>query len=84
MRPVSGPRTPSERVEEARKVQKVAAAQATDITKKLRGNDIPDDLAELTRKDLLDLAVTLDVAGRSTMNKPELVKAIKSASRRRR
>jgi hypothetical protein len=71
-------------VAETRKVQKVAAAQAADITKQLQGSDIPDNLADLTRKDLLDLALTLDVGGRSAMNKPELIKAIKSASRRRR
>ena len=76
--------TPRSGWQEARKVQKVAAAQATDITKQLRGTDIPDNLADLTRKELLDLALTLDVAGRTTLNKPELVKAIKSAARRRR
>lgn len=38
--------------------------------------------ANASKQDLLDVARKLDIHGRSTMNKPELVDAIRSANRR--
>ena len=73
-----------EQVAKATKVQRTAASNAKDITTKLRSKDVPDDLNDLTRKDLLDLAMTLDLTGRSQMKKAELVKAINKQSKPRR
>ncbi len=72
-----------EQVAEATEVQRAAASHAKDITKQLRRKDVPEDLDELPRKDLLDLATTLDITGRSSMNKAELVSAIDAQSKLR-
>jgi cation transport regulator ChaB len=40
--------------------------------------------ANASKKHLLDIARTLDIDGRSTMNKPELIEAIKKYNRRAR
>jgi len=41
-----------------------------------------EDIAEMTKGDLLKLARDLDIAGRSTMSRPELTKAVRAAQRR--
>ena len=47
-----------------------------------RGKSAEGVDAEATKKHLLDVARRLDIRGRSTMNKRELVEAIKKANRR--
>ncbi len=41
-----------------------------------KAEPLPDDLGEMSLKDLKSLAAEMDVPGRSSMNKKQLVKAL--------
>jgi hypothetical protein len=57
-----------------------AEAAATRAVQAEQRQDVPADLTEHTKAELLDLARSLDVAGASRMTKTQLVKAIRTAS----
>jgi len=69
------------RVEEASAVRSHTAAVAASTTVHLNGTDVDEDLKDLDKKQLLELAANLEIAGRSAMSKDELVKRLKTTSR---
>ena len=59
-----------------------ADADAKTTTRKIKREQVNGDLKERTKPELLDLAAAVEVEGRTTMTKAELVKAIdKEAAR---
>ena len=61
-----------------------AYASATAVVRRTEDAPAADDLPERTKAELLDLAASLDLDGRSAMTKDQLVKAIRRASGNRR
>jgi colicin import membrane protein len=70
-----------QRVAAAERVGKVTAATAEDTAQRLDARQINGDLESHTKAELLDLAAAIDIEGRTTLTKAELVSAIKRASR---
>ena len=70
-----------QRVAAAERVGKVTAATAEDTAQRLDSRQINGDLESHTKAELLDLAAAIDIEGRTTLTKAELVSAIKRASR---
>ncbi len=61
-------RQAEERAEKAKKAPRKKAAKKVE--------PLPDDLGEMSLKDLKSLAAEMDIPGRSSMNKKQLVKAL--------
>lgn len=76
----AGERT--DQVAEAQKVQRAAAAVASDVTKKLQSPKVNGDVKSMTRNELMALARTLGVESRTSMNKPQLVAAVRRKSKK--
>jgi DNA end-binding protein Ku len=64
-----------------------APAKGTKVAAKRRktaAKSKPEDTADMSKGDLLKLARELEIAGRSTLSRPELEKAVRAAQRRAR
>lgn len=71
-------------VAEAEKVQQKVARTAAKTTNRLRTRQVNGDPKAMTKNELMDLAVSLGVDGRRSMNKKQLVAAVNRGSRKRR
>jgi len=67
----------------AESIRKQSQAAAKQTARQLKNGKTNGDLASHNKEELLDLAATIDVPGRSKMNKDQLVKAIEKASKSR-
>ena len=74
-------RAADERVSAAEQVDERAAASAKTAAQRLRSDQGNGDLASHKKDELLELAAAIDIEGRTTMTKAELISAIKRASR---
>ena len=70
------------KVEAAEAVRQRADTDAKTTTRKIKREQVNGDLKERTKPELLDLAAAVEVEGRTTMTKAELVKAIDKESAR--
>ena len=68
------------RRDELRTPEDVGLPKRTNVPKKHAGGEAGKDLASLSKRDLLERARTLDIAGRSTMAKKDLIEAIRKAA----
>lgn len=68
-------------VDATAQIQAGTETSAKQTARRLQSKDANGDLAEHTKAELLDLAATVDVDGRSQMTKSELVAAIRRATR---
>ncbi|MEZ0283841.1 MAG: Rho termination factor N-terminal domain-containing protein, partial [Thermoleophilia bacterium] len=73
-----------ERAAEADQARGSVAVETAQFVRQSEQAPAVDDLADKTKAELLDLAASLDVDGRSAMTKDELLKAIRRASAPRR
>ena len=65
----------------AQQVRKAAAVTAKDAAQRLGGREIDADLESRTKAELLDLAAAIDIEGRSSLTKAELISEIQQAAR---
>ena len=70
------------RVAEADGVRRQVSHEAANVVREVERNDATNDLNEQTKGELVELASSLGIEGRTQMNKDELVKAIRSASKK--
>ena len=77
-------RAAEERAAEADQARGSVAVETAEFVRQTEEAPAVDDLADKTKSELLDLAASLDVDGRSAMTKDELLKAIRRASAPRR
>jgi colicin import membrane protein len=77
-------RAADERAAEADKARGSVTLQAAEFVRQTERAPAADDLADMTKPELLDLAASLEVEGRSGMTKDELAKAVRRASGNRR
>ena len=77
-------RAADERAAEADKARGSVTLQTAEFVRQTEKAPAADDLADKTKPELLDLAASLEVEGRSGMTKDELAKAIRRASTNRR
>jgi Rho termination factor, N-terminal domain len=77
-------RAAEERAAEADQARGSVAVETAEFVRQSEQAPAVDDLADKTKAELLDLAASLDVDGRSAMTKDELLKAIRRASAPRR
>lgn len=70
-----------EQIAAAAEIRKGSRETTRDAGRRSRNGQAGGDLASLTKEELLDLAVGLDLPGRSSMTKSELVTAIKRRSK---
>ncbi len=61
---------------QAEKREPTKVPKKTTKKKAKKAEPLPDDLSEMSLKDLKSLAVEMDVPGRSSMNKKQLVKVL--------
>jgi hypothetical protein len=71
------------RAAEAAQARGSVTAETADFVRQTESAPAADDLSDKTKPELLDLAASLDVDGRSAMTKDQLVKAIRSSIHRR-
>jgi colicin import membrane protein len=71
-----------ERIAEARRMSEQSAVEAKETTARVREVATNGDLKDRTKDELLDLAAAMDIEGRSSMTKAELVSAISRSHRR--
>jgi Rho termination factor, N-terminal domain len=77
-------RAADERAAEADKARGSVTLQAAEFVRQTETAPAADDLADMTKPELLDLAASLEVEGTSGMTKDELAKAVRRASGNRR
>ncbi len=68
------------RVADTDKLRQAVGVAAADAVRELDGDDLRD-LSQHTKQELLEVATSLDVGGRSSMTKDELVSAIKKTAK---
>jgi hypothetical protein len=73
-------RAADERAAEADQARGSVTAETAEFVRQTEKEPALDDLSDKTKPELLDLAASLDVAGRSGMTKDDLAKAIRRAS----
>jgi hypothetical protein len=76
-------RAADERAAEADKARGSVTVQTAEFVRQTEKAPTADDLADKTKPELLDLAASLEVEGRSRMTKDELAKAVRRASTNR-
>lgn len=69
-----------EQLRSTEQLQQEVTREAAQTVRAAEGRDEVADLSEHTRAELLELAAALDVDGRSSMRKAELVRAVKKAT----
>ncbi len=77
-------RAADERAAEADEARGSVALQTAEFVRQTEEAPAADDLTEKTKPELLDLAASLEIDGRSGMTKDDLVKAIRRSSGNRR
>jgi hypothetical protein len=77
-------RAADERAAEADRARGSVALQTAEFVRQTEAEPATDDLSDKTKPELLDLAASLEVEGRSGMTKDELTKAVRRASTSRR
>ncbi|HEX2504198.1 MAG TPA: Rho termination factor N-terminal domain-containing protein, partial [Miltoncostaeaceae bacterium] len=74
----------NERAAQADRARGAVALQTAELVRETAKAPAADDLSDKTKPELLDLAASLEIEGRSGMTKDELVKAVRRASTNRR
>lgn len=69
------------RVAEIEGMNTTIKKETAEVVKAVNTNAVTEDLSAMTKKDLLELATALDVEGRTSLRKDELITAIKKARR---
>ena len=77
-------RAADERAAEADRARGSVTLQTAEFVQQTEKAPAADDLADKTKPELLDLAASLEIEGRSGMTKAELAKAVRRASSNRR
>jgi hypothetical protein len=77
-------RAAEERAAEADRARGAVGDQAAELVHDAEAAPALDDIADKTKPELLDLAASLDIEGRSSMSKADLVQAVRRASSARR
>jgi uncharacterized membrane protein len=70
-------------VAEAERVQQRTAQAAAEVVTELRTPEVAGDVKQMTKKELLDMAVALGVDARTSMTKQQLVTAVNRESRKK-